>query len=187
MRRGATRPAAPRGRTRLVSRGIPIWWRRGLLVSVRALGPRLPAVQTFPSAGSCRPARFWSEVVAWINVNFFDALEAFKNFLLLNLLSRFKRCSATALARRRGAAGLRRLAARRLAAGAAGRHPRFLIAATGQWEKAMITVYLCGISVVVACLIGIPIGILAAERDRLWRWRCRSSSTRCRRCRPSST
>ena len=45
-----------------------------------------------------------------------------------------------------------------------------LIAATGQWEKATITVYLCGISVIVAALIGIPIGIFTAERERLWRW-----------------
>ncbi|WP_428982506.1 ABC transporter permease [Oricola indica] len=34
----------------------------------------------------------------------------------------------------------------------------------------MITVYLCGISVMFAGLIGIPVGILSAERDRLWRW-----------------
>jgi len=45
----------------------------------------------------------------------------------------------------------------------------YLIAATGQWEKAMITVYLCGISVIIAGLIGIPIGILAGERERLWK------------------
>jgi glycine betaine/proline transport system permease protein len=45
----------------------------------------------------------------------------------------------------------------------------FLIAATGQWEKAMITVYLCGVSAVIAALIGIPIGIVSAERNRLWR------------------
>src|SRR5690606_17245470 len=37
-------------------------------------------------------------------------------------------------------------------------------------EKAMVTVYLCGIAVVIASMIGIPIGILAAERERLWRW-----------------
>src|SRR5690606_32301565 len=43
----------------------------------------------------------------------------------------------------------------------------FLIAATGQWEKAMTTVYLCGIAVAAAALIGIPIGILAAEKRRL--------------------
>ena len=46
----------------------------------------------------------------------------------------------------------------------------FLIAATGQWEKAMITTYLCGISVLFATLIGTPIGIAAAEKERLWRW-----------------
>ncbi len=34
----------------------------------------------------------------------------------------------------------------------------------------MITVYLCGISVVFAMLIGLPIGILAAEKERLWVW-----------------
>ena len=45
----------------------------------------------------------------------------------------------------------------------------FLIAATGQWEKAMITVYLCGISVIIASLIGIPIGIAAAEKERAWK------------------
>jgi glycine betaine/proline transport system permease protein len=33
----------------------------------------------------------------------------------------------------------------------------------------MVTVYLCGISAVLACLIGIPIGIVSAERERLWK------------------
>ena len=44
----------------------------------------------------------------------------------------------------------------------------FLIAATGQWEKAMITVYLCGISTLIAMAIGLPIAIWVAERDRWW-------------------
>ena len=39
---------------------------------------------------------------------------------------------------------------------------------TGQWEQATITVYLCGISVVFACLIGMPIGIASTPRPRLW-------------------
>jgi glycine betaine/proline transport system permease protein len=34
----------------------------------------------------------------------------------------------------------------------------------------MITVYLCGISAVLAALIGLPIGIYSATRDRLWSW-----------------
>jgi glycine betaine/proline transport system permease protein len=33
----------------------------------------------------------------------------------------------------------------------------------------MITVYLCGISTIIAMAIGIPIGIVVAERQRLWR------------------
>jgi glycine betaine/proline transport system permease protein len=41
------------------------------------------------------------------------------------------------------------------------------IAVTGNWEKAMITVYLCGISVVFASLIGCPVGIWAARNDRV--------------------
>ena len=44
-----------------------------------------------------------------------------------------------------------------------------LIAVTGQWDKAMVTVYLCGASVVLACLIGMPIGMLTAGHPRVWR------------------
>jgi len=40
------------------------------------------------------------------------------------------------------------------------------IVSTGMWEKAMITVYLCGSSVVIASLIGIPLGVLAAVNAR---------------------
>jgi glycine betaine/proline transport system permease protein len=43
-----------------------------------------------------------------------------------------------------------------------------LIAVTGQWEKATVTVYLCGISVVFACLIGVPIAVWASTRERVW-------------------
>jgi len=59
-----------------------------------------------------------------------------------------------------------RLGGLKLAALAAGL--ALLIAATGLWEKAMITVYLCGIATVIATLIGLPIGILATERAGLW-------------------
>ena len=43
------------------------------------------------------------------------------------------------------------------------------IAFLGQWPKAMVTVYLCGLSVIIAFIIGCPIGILAAGNDRLHR------------------
>jgi glycine betaine/proline transport system permease protein len=43
------------------------------------------------------------------------------------------------------------------------------MAVTGNWEKSMISVYLCGISVIIASIIGIPIGIWAARRERAHR------------------
>jgi glycine betaine/proline transport system permease protein len=40
------------------------------------------------------------------------------------------------------------------------------VVGTGMWEKAMITVYLCGASVVIASVIGIPLGVWAAVSTR---------------------
>ncbi len=42
------------------------------------------------------------------------------------------------------------------------------IAFTGNWEPAMVTIYLVGMSVVIAGLIGIPIGIAAGLNNRVW-------------------
>jgi len=142
-----------------------------LLVVVAALaGLAVPAVQTWPESWQLSTGAFWSEVVRWINVNFFDALEAVKNAVLLNILIPFKRFLADLPWL--GVAGLLAFAGYRLGGlrlavtvGALA----FLIAATGQWEKATVTVYLCGVSVLFAALIGIPIGIIAAENERLWR------------------
>ena len=41
------------------------------------------------------------------------------------------------------------------------------IAMSGFWEKAMITVYLIGVCVLLANLIGIPIGIIASQNNRV--------------------
>ncbi len=132
-------------------------------------GLAVPAVRNWPEGWELSTGTFWSRVVEWINVNYFDAIEAVKNAVLLNVLVPFKRflLGLPWL----GVAGLLavagwRLGGWRLAALAGGLAA--LIAATGQWEKAMITVYLCGISVLFAMLIGVPLGILAAERERLW-------------------
>jgi glycine betaine/proline transport system permease protein len=142
-----------------------------VLVASTLAGLAWPAIQTWPEAWRLSTGTFWSGVVEYINVNYFDAIEAAKNAVLLNLLVPVKRflIGLPWL----GVAGLLALAGWRLGG------PRLgflaggltvLIAFTGLWEEAMITVYLCGISVVIAMLIGLPIGILVAERDRLWGW-----------------
>ena len=143
----------------------------GFVVLTGVAGLFVPAIQAYPEALQVSTGTFWSRVVEWINVNFFDTLEAIKNTLLIQLLVPFKRFLLSL-----PWAGVVALLA---FAGFLLRGPKLallvaalaaLIAATGQWEKAMITVYLCGISVMFAGLIGIPVGILSAERDRLWRW-----------------
>jgi glycine betaine/proline transport system permease protein len=134
------------------------------------IGIALPAVQTWPDAWRLSTGDFWGGVMQAINVAWFDTIEAVKNFFLLNLLVPFKRflLSLPWL----GVAGLValagwRLGGWRLAALTGGL--TLVIAMTGLWEEAMITVYLCGISVVFAMLIGVPVGIAASERDWLWR------------------
>lgn len=145
----------------------------GLAVIVSSIIASLisPALATLPDDLTLSTGSFWNEVVKWININFFDMLEAIRTTLLLHLLVPIKRFLAelpwVGIVVLLALAGYR-LGGLRLAILTA--ILSLLIAATGQWEKAMVTVYLCGISVIIACLIGIPIGILAAERERLWRW-----------------
>lgn len=140
----------------------------GLSLLASVLSPQLA---TYPQTLTLSTGTFWNEVVKWINVNFFDGLEAVRTTILLNLLVPLKRFLGElpwlGVVLMLVLGGFR-LGGLRLAllCGALS----FLIAATGQWEKAMVTVYLCGIAVVIASLIGIPIGIVAAERERLWHW-----------------
>jgi glycine betaine/proline transport system permease protein len=153
------RPAfGPYGRAALV-----------LLAVTILAGLAVPALQTWPEAWRLSTGDFWGRVMEAINVGWFETIEAVKNFFLLNILMPFKRflLSLPWI----GVVGLLalagwRLGGWRLAALSGGL--TVVIAATGLWEEAMITVYLCGISVVFAMLIGVPIGIAASERDWLW-------------------
>ncbi|MEF3045858.1 ABC transporter permease [Pseudotabrizicola sp. L79] len=141
-----------------------------VFVSVTALLALLfPIVQSYPPGAQLSTSSFWAAAVQWINITFFDTLEAIKTFFLVWLLVPVKRfllglpwLVVVAMLALTGW----RLGGWRLAVLCGGLS--FLIAATGQWEKAMITVYLCGVSVLVAMAIGLPIGIWVAERERWW-------------------
>ncbi len=140
-----------------------------LLAATFALGLLLPAVQSYPEGAELSTSAFWARTVEWINVTFFDRLEAIKNFVLIWLLVPVKRFMLSlpwlGVVALLGLAGWR-LGGWRLALLTSGLS--FLIAATGQWEKAMITLYLCGVSTLIAMAIGVPVGIAVAGRDRLW-------------------
>jgi glycine betaine/proline transport system permease protein len=129
----------------------------------------VPALQHYPPAMQVSTASFWDALVEWLNVNFFDTFEAIKTAVLLNVLLPVKRFMlaqpwpwviAIVTAACFLVAGARRAL---IALG-------FLlfIAFTGNWEPAMVTVYLVGVSVVIAALVGIPVGILAGLNNRAW-------------------
>jgi glycine betaine/proline transport system permease protein len=134
------------------------------------LGIYLPAMNTYPESWQITTGAFWGDLVRYINVNFYDALESFKNFLLLNIMIPLKRFLVSlpwvAVVAMAGLGGWQ-LGGRRL--GLLTASLTAFIAIVGLWEKAMVTLYLCGLSVVIACLIGIPIGILAARNERVHR------------------
>ena len=159
------------------NRPASIWQRHphalaflGIVGGTWLLGIYLPALNTYPEAWQVTTGAFWGDLVRYINVNYFDALESFKNFLLLNLMVPFKRFLLSlpwvAVVAMVGLGGWQ-LGGWRL--GLLTSSLATFIAVVGLWSKAMVTLYLCGLSVVIACVIGIPIGILAARSDRLHR------------------
>lgn len=133
-------------------------------------GAAVPALQDYPERFEITTAGMWSALIKWINVNFYESLEAAKTWLLFNLLIPVKRFLTTvpwpAVVAAAAIAG-HRLGGWRLAA-LTGSLVLFM-AVSGNWEKSMTTVYLCGVSVLIASIVGIPIGIWAAGNDRAHR------------------
>ena len=132
-----------------------------------ALGYVVEAVRTYPESLGVTTGTFWDDLISWINVNYYDGLEAVKLVVLDGFMLPVKRFLMAVpwwwwvLAL--GALGWR-LGRRRLALVAAGLTA--FVAVVGLWEFAMFTVYLCTVSVIVSMLIGVPLGIWAAHSDR---------------------
>jgi glycine betaine/proline transport system permease protein len=154
----------------------PSFWRRYpnltlavvILAATTLLGLFVPAFAAVPKAITLTTAPMWKAAVNWITINFFDTIEAFRVALILNVLNPvrafcegFPWLGAVFLL---GLAGYQ-LGGLRLAALVAAL--TVFCAVTGLWDKTMATVYLCGISAFIACLIGIPIGLMASRSDRV--------------------
>jgi glycine betaine/proline transport system permease protein len=149
------------------------WQRHPYLVSALAalavttlISIGWPALYKVPDSITISTAPIWKATVDWINLNFFDAIEAFRVFLVIYILNPVRDFLVgmpwLAAAGLLGLAGWR-LGGARLALLAAGL--TFFCAAVGLWEKTMATVYLCGIGSIISALIGIPIGVLASRND----------------------
>ncbi len=134
------------------------------------LGLVIPPIQSYPGVMELGVGTSLAEFVKWININYFDTLEGYKTFVLVYFMVPVKLVllkmpwawTILLLSVAAWQLGGVRLLALTLSL-------CLFILATGMWEKAMITVYLCGVSVIIACVFGIPIGIVAAENQRFGR------------------
>ncbi|MBX3569403.1 MAG: ABC transporter permease subunit [Rhizobiaceae bacterium] len=139
-----------------------------LIVATTLAGLFVPAFADVPKSMTFTTAPAWKAGVNWITVNWFDYIEAFRVALILYVLNPLRAfCEGFPWL---GAVFLLGLAGYQFG----GVRLAFTVAlltlfcaATGLWEKTMATVYLCGISAFIACLIGIPIGFLASRSDRV--------------------
>ncbi len=156
----------------VTARGVHGVWQMvaGILAIGCALAFAVPALHRWPEGWYLSTGTFWGQVVEYINITYFDHLEGVKNALLIHVLVPTKRALVDlpwlGVAAMLALIGWR-IGGARLAVLAA--LLTTFIAATGLWEQAMITVYLCGLSTIFAMTIGLPIGIIAASRPALWR------------------
>jgi glycine betaine/proline transport system permease protein len=132
-------------------------------------------------------AAYWDALVEYLNVHFFDAFEAVKTVVLVNFLVPVKRFllaqpwpwgTAVIGAAAWAVAGLRRGIVAGLFC--------LFIAFSGLWEPAMVTLYLVGVSVLIAAISVSPLAWRPAS-TRGSGALSRASSIPCRRCRASST
>lgn len=138
-----------------------------LLALTWALGQFFPLLLKYPDDQTITTGAFWGDAVKYLNVNYFDVFEAVKVFFLTWFMIPIKKvllgipwpwaiAMLTLLGWRAGGVKLAIMCG----------VMSLLIVVSGLWAKAMVTVYLCGASVILATIIGVPLGLLAALNKR---------------------
>ena len=137
------------------------------IIGIYVLGTFFTFFKLFPKELMINTSLFWEELVKYININYFDNLESFKITLLTFFMLPIKKFFLgipwpwfifiiTIIGWYFGKIKLALLCL----------IMSIFIVTTGLWEKAMITLYLCGSSVIIASIIGIPLGIWAGLSSR---------------------
>ena len=151
-----------------VTRHMNLLLALALLLATTIASVAIPALGKYPDAMTLTTAPHWKNGVDWITRNYFDAIEAWRVFVLIYFLnplrSVFEALPWFGVLLLLGAVGYR-LGGLGLAAVAT--VLGFFGAATGLWVPAMQTLYLCGASALLACVLGIPIGLWAARSERV--------------------
>ena len=140
----------------------------GWLVVATMIAHVVEPAQTWPKDWAISTASFWNGLVSWMNRELYDALEAFRAFVLLNIMRPFR----DALAMMPWSVGMGFVAI--IAYGIGGARVALYCAAllmfivvTGFWAPAMNSIYLMTIAVFLALLFGFPMGFWLASRPSL--------------------
>ncbi|MEO1679641.1 MAG: ABC transporter permease subunit [Pseudomonadota bacterium] len=147
----------------------PLWLLvLGWLVLSTAIAHFVEPAQTWPGEWAISTASFWNGIVSWINRELYDALEAFRAFVLLNIMRPFR----DFLAAMPWSVGVGFVAI--IAYGIGGARVALYCAAlmmfivvTGFWAPATNSIYLMTIAVSLALIIGFPLGFWLASRPSL--------------------
>ncbi len=165
----AHKPPPAHGKTEknFLSRNPYVIMSLAIIAGTWVLSSVIPAIQVYPESWQITSGAMINDFMQWLNINFYDTIEAVKSWLLIYVMIPFKRfllalpwvalVGAVAISGYRlGGIKLALLVTSLLT----------FIVVTGQWPKTMVTLYLCGISVFIASAIGIPIGIWSARHER---------------------
>ncbi len=141
-----------------------------LAIGFTLAGQWLPAVAHIPPDWTVSTGRFWDNIIDWININLYVYISAVRDNLFIYLLKPTK--SFLLALPWLGVVAFIAAVGYHLGGWRLALQTACLIAfmaLVGLWDKAMVTAYLVGVSVLLASLLGIPIGIIAAGNDRVHR------------------
>lgn len=149
-------------------RYIGVIWAGAALTLFTLLSFWVPALARYPDTWQVSSGRMLDDAVDYITITYYPLIEAFSNFMYLKILNPTRDAllalpwSVVVLALMLAGWRLRGVGLA-LAVGAMSG----AIVVLGFWQEGMITVYLIGISVVIAVLIGVPLGVAGALSDRM--------------------
>ncbi len=128
----------------------------------------VPALRVLPKEVTITTAPLWNAGIDWVNLNLYDSVQGFRNFVLIDLLIPIKKFMLwipwpTFI-------GILALLGYRMGGWRLAILVSLLITfplTMGLWKQTMITIYMIGTAAIVCIIIGFPIGLIAAKNDRL--------------------